>query len=97
MNTSDLQVQAAIYGKKLLQHHVIIVMLLLLASLLYTVFAINQIISGQEDEEYRAEQQAKTTSTKFDEETIDRIQQLKSTDQTFDLSLPPGRINPFTE
>lgn len=39
-----------------------------------------------------------TTSTKFDQETIDRIKQLKTSDQpSTPLDFSQGRINPFSE
>jgi hypothetical protein len=97
MNTSDIQNQLVTGAAVLLKRHVLIVALLLLGSLFYTVFSIRNVISGSTDEDYRTEQQAKTVSTKFDEATITAIDKLSSPDEPYNLALPTGRTNPFSE
>lgn len=97
MNVRDIESQIIGYGKLLLKHHVLIVALLLLAAMAYTVFTINQIMSGPSDESYRSEQQTRTTSTTFDQKTISSIEALKTPPQAYDLRLPSGRVSPFAE
>lgn len=83
--------------KKILSKHLIIVILLSLFALLYAVYSVNQLLSTPDDEAYRAERQADTVKTRFDQDTIDKLDQLRARQEQASLKLPSGRINPFVE
>lgn len=74
--------------------HVTIFFVVIVAGLAYAVFILNQSLilsSGSETPSAAA-------NTNFDEETIRRIEQLRTnTDEPANTSLPNGRINPFVE
>lgn len=78
-------------------HYGIISFILAMATLIYCVFSIQQIFSAPSDQTYRDEQLKKNTKTSFDKKTIDKVNQLRTTQDSAPIQLPGGRINPFTE
>jgi hypothetical protein len=50
-----------------------------------------------DDEAYRTTKQSESVKTKFDEETINKLDRLNARQEQMTLELPAGRINPFVE
>ncbi len=75
--------------------HVILFVIVVLGGLAISVFTLNTIVVSSSDTSQFTSQQ---TSSNFDQETIKRIEELKTRDQTGDtLDLSKGRTNPFVE
>lgn len=83
--------------KLLLSKHMIIVIVLSLSALLYAVFTVNRLLSAGDDEAYRLQKQSSALKTRFDQDTINKLDQLKARQEQASLDLPAGRINPFAE
>lgn len=82
----------------ILRHHFFVVSIIILGFLIYSVWAVDQILSQPSDEAYRNEKQAAASKATFDQPTIEKIQVLKKSSEPFSPSLPAnGRINPFAE
>ncbi|HET8690192.1 MAG TPA: hypothetical protein VFL81_02045 [Candidatus Saccharimonadales bacterium] len=77
-----------------IKHHAVIIAVLFLGFLAYSVFTVSQILLS-DDPSANSQAQEKAITTHFDQSTIDQIEQLKSRQQSTDLSLPSGHINPF--
>ncbi|HET6622330.1 MAG TPA: hypothetical protein VFG56_00145 [Candidatus Saccharimonadales bacterium] len=93
-SSKQLTAQLKAAGQPIAKHHVVIVVVLFLGFLTYAVFTVSQILlSNDQSMDTKAQEQAITTN--FDQKTIEQIQQLKSRQQSTDLSLPEGHINPF--
>ena len=82
---------------KIAHHHSAIVLFSILGFMIYVTYSFSQSITLPVDEIYRSEQQATKVKTRFDEVTIEKIDRLKARQENSPLSLPSGRINPFTE
>lgn len=78
-------------------HHSAIVLFSVLGFMIFATYSFSQSITLPVDETYRSEQQATKVKTRFDEVTIEKIDRLKARQENSALSLPAGRINPFTE
>jgi biopolymer transport protein ExbD len=66
--------------------------------LVVSMLQVNQILQKPTDQSYLDEQQKTSIRTRFDAQTIQRIQQLKSREDNASLDLPSStRINPFNE
>lgn len=96
-NMADIQKTLLTACSGLLKHHTIIMLLSVLATLIFTVYYVNQIITTSSDDAYRTEKQSTSIKTSFDTATIEKINRLRSQQQTDPLMLPSGRINPFVE
>lgn len=83
--------------KKIGAHHAIIIILLGLFAIVYAVYSINQVLTLTDDEAYRTTKQSESVKTKFDEETISKLDRLNARQEQMTLDLPTGRINPFVE
>lgn len=72
--------------------HLVLFVLILAGGLAVAIFTLNTIIA-------RSQQQNDTdVRSSFDTETIERINQLKTrNDSESQIELPSGRINPFVE
>lgn len=81
----------------ILKHHVVIAFMIVLGFLIFTVFSVNSILSQTADLEYEATQRRENALTRFDNKTIEQINQLKSRQDNASLDLPSGRRNPFVE
>ncbi|HYG83384.1 MAG TPA: hypothetical protein VD907_00720 [Verrucomicrobiae bacterium] len=79
------------------KHHALIFILLALAVMIISVYSINQILSQPVDQNYKAEAEAKSLRTNFDQQTIDKITELRGRGDNWANNLPGGRINPFSE
>jgi hypothetical protein len=93
-NPKQLTAQLKSASQPIAKHHAVIVAVLFLGFLTYAVFTVSQILLSN-DQSMDAEAQKQAITTNFDQKTIDQIQQLKSRQQSTDLSLPEGHINPF--
>lgn len=84
-------------GHSIFAHYGIISFLLAMATLIYCVYSIQILMTAPSDTEYRESQLQKNTKTSFDKTTIEQVNQLRTTDDPGSVTLPSGRINPFTE
>lgn len=78
-------------------HHALIMFVLLMGVVIYSVIAVGNIIQINDDSTYRAEAQAKSLTTSFDQQTIKKIDNLKESDSNAPINLPGGRRNPFVD
>lgn len=83
--------------KPIVRHHLIISFVIVLGALIFAVFTVNSILTMPADQEYITKQQTEGIKTRFDEKTIQQIEELRRSDDRTALSLPGGRINPFSE
>lgn len=82
------------------KNHYFIFSVIALAYLSLAVFITSITVLAQADQAYRDQQVSTSTSTRFDQQTINKIQNLRlSSDLTSPLPPTPtsGRINPFSE
>lgn len=75
--------------------HVTTFVIIVLGGLVVVVLLLNDtIITSGEPNDYTP----RTTTTTFDQATMKRIEELKTRDQSTDITTQPGaRINPFVE
>lgn len=75
--------------------HATTFVIVVLGGLVVVVLLLNDtIITSGEPNDYTPQ----TATTTFDQATMKRIEELKTRDQTTDISTPPGtRVNPFVE
>jgi hypothetical protein len=78
-------------------HHALIMFVLLMGVLIYTVISVGAIIQVSDDSEYRAEVEAKSLNTSFDQATIKKVDELRQSDDNTSIILPEGRRNPFVD
>lgn len=76
------------------RHLVLMFIVLALSALIYAVVMVNMILQQSSAGESTA---GSKYELRFDQETIDKIDDLRSRDQAVDVTLPSGRINPFSE
>lgn len=74
-----------------------IVIVLVIAILGYAFITVNSILSQSDDDDYRQAQSEKGVRSSFDQSTIDKINNLRSSSDSSTIDLPQGRINPFVE
>jgi hypothetical protein len=81
--------------KFLHRFHVVLFVVIVLGGTAMVIFILNGIvIRSSESDGYTSN----TNNTTFDKTTIQRIEELKTRDQTDDsANLPSGRTNPFVE
>ncbi len=97
LDINSTKKQLAKLTKPIRTHHVLIAFIIITGIIAYTLYTVNNVLSQPSDEQYTAEQQKNAISTKFDEDTIDKVNKLKNRQENSSNELPPGRINPFTE
>lgn len=78
----------------LARFHAMIFVVFILGGLVVAVFMLNLVLVRSLD---TTQDQPTPLSSTFDQSTIDRIDELKTADDTTQLQLPAGRINPFVE
>ncbi len=83
-------------GHAFIAHSSIIFTILILIVVGYAIVNLNLILNMADDEAYRVQKQS-TSPTRFDTETIERINRLNTGQTSTSRSLPAGRYNPFTE
>jgi Flp pilus assembly protein TadB len=86
------------FGDFLFTHNRMIYFVLFICVLIGAVLGLNLALSTPSDEDYRTERLKDIQSTRFDTDTIQKIQNLNARQQTNTDTLPTGqRINPFGE
>lgn len=93
----SLQAQLSTLLDHLKKYSSIIVTLIIGGGLVYVFFSVTTIIQGSDDPTYRQEQSEGSIRGTFDRQTIDKINQLRSRDDSGSINLPSGRISPFIE
>jgi hypothetical protein len=84
--------------KPILKHFPVIIFVLIAGFLIYGVLTVTQILNRPIDQAYLDEQQKNNALTRFDEQTIEKVKNLKNRQENPNLTLPGNkRINPFTE
>lgn len=81
----------------ILRYQLIISIVVTAVFLMYAVITVNSILNNTTDPDYIASQQQKGIKTRFDDETITKINDLRSRQENPSLDLPEGRRNPFRE
>lgn len=77
--------------------HALIMFVLLMGVVIYSVYAVSEIIQINDDATYRSEAEAKGLTTRFDQQTVQKINELKESDSNAPINLPGGRRNPFVD
>lgn len=78
----------------LTRFHAMIFVIFILGGLVIAIFMLNLVLVRSLD---TTQDQPTPLSSTFDKTTIDRIDELKTADDSTQLELPAGRINPFVE
>lgn len=79
-----------------IRHHLtFIVALAAIGTLIYSISVVSTIISISDDQAYREEQLQNRVKSRFDLDTIGKINALSSSSERTPVSLSPGRNNPF--
>lgn len=74
--------------------HVIIFVVIVLGGVAVSILVLNNIVILSTD----TSEYTQTTEATFDQETIEKVKNLKTSDQSGDeLDLSDGRVNPFVE
>lgn len=83
-----------VFSTFLHRFHVIIFVIIVLGGVAASIFVLNNIVILSTD----TSEYTPSTSATFDQETIERVKNLKTSDQSGDeLDLSKGRVNPFVE
>lgn len=82
--------------RKILSHHAMISFLLVMITLILCVFSIQQITNLPTDTQYSAELDAKRPNPRFDQKTLEKINQLRTNENTDPIQMPSGHYNPLT-
>lgn len=97
-NMSGLKLSLVRFGEFFFTHNRIIYFILFMCALIVAVASLNIAINQPTDQAYRDEKMKEAQSPRFDEATIEKIQNLNATQQTIIDPPPSGqRINPFGE
>lgn len=81
--------------RRVLQYHAIISFLLVMGVLTYCAFSIGQIMLVESDPDYESQQLSKRVVTAFDEKTAEKVENLRTRNDTETIVLPGDRYNPF--
>lgn len=98
MTVSTASLKSA-FSHFLTRYHMIIFTVVVLGGLVVCMFLINAIIAQTGGENSANLISTGATSASFDQQTIDRIKQLHTADDTTksNLDLSSGRVNPFVD
>ncbi len=80
-------------SKVLYRYHVVLFVVIVIGGMAVVVFLLNQTIQAATDTSQIIPQGVES----FDQETIDRLNDLTTSSQITDIKFPQGRINPFSE
>lgn len=80
-------------SKLLYRFHFVIFVVIVVGSMAVAIFMLNQTINRAVD----TSQMVHPIPERFDQETIDRLNELDTDGTQRDIDLPDGRINPFNE
>lgn len=72
--------------------HLVLFVVVVIGSLAYAILSVSSVL-----EQSAKDDLSQTPSSQFDATTIDRINQLKTSDEDSSMTLPDGRTNPFVE
>lgn len=72
--------------------HLVLFVIVVVGSLAYAILSVSHVL-----EESAKNDLSQTPSSQFDTKTIDRVNQLHTSSEASDFSLPTGRTNPFVE
>lgn len=78
-------------------HHTVIMFVLLMGVLIYTVLLVSMTLQPTDDSEYRSQVEAQSVTTRFDQDTIKKIDALNQSNANTQIQLPEGRRNPFVD
>lgn len=78
------------------QYHAVILFVLLMSVVIYSVYSVSMIIQTSDDVLYRADAEATSLKTSFDQATIKKVDELRQSNTDATIELPSGRRNPFT-
>src|SRR5690349_20930732 len=85
-------------GRFFFAHNRMIYFVFFVAVLIGAIASLNLALYKPSDEDYRAKRLTETQSPRFDTDTIKKIQNLNTQQQTYTDTLPSNqRINPFGE
>ncbi len=98
LNLPQIKLSFLKASRAVLRYHLVLTVIITCGFLIFVVLTVNNILSHTQDEDYDTEQHAlNSVRTRFDEKTINKINELKSRQENPSLSLPEGRRNPFNE
>ena len=84
--------------RPLFKHFPVIIFTLIAGLLIYGVLTVAQILNQPTDQAYLDEQQKNNVLSRFDDQTIEKVKNLKNRQENPNLTLPANkRINPFIE
>lgn len=92
----SLDAVPALMSKLLRRYHVMLFTFLILGGVILMMYMINQIITASTDISQIQGQEQSTTP--FDKQTIEQLEELDNNSKTSELNIPAGqRISPFVE
>ncbi|SRR6266550_1609814 len=98
LNLNDTIIKIKRVLRPITSHMQFMVFILLAMFLILGIFSVNQILQQPTDQAYLDQQQKNSVQTRFDAQTIDKVEQLKRRQENASLDLPSDkRINPFNE
>ena len=78
------------------KHSSFIMWMLALGLIIYSAIMVTMIIQRSDDQDYRNEQAKDRISSSFDKQTIQKVDNLRNSNDNSSIELPAGRRNPFT-
>jgi len=84
-------------AKAILRYHYLIFITFTVVGVFIAIYSITNILNLPEDTAYREEQQKNNINDNFDKATIEKINNLRFSNEATTITLPPGRTNPFVE
>lgn len=78
-------------------HHKLVMFVLFMGVLIYTAWLVSMTIQPTDDSEYRAQIEATSITTSFDQATIKKVDELRKSNDPSAIELPGGRRNPFVD
>lgn len=72
--------------------HLVLFVVIVIGSLAYAILSVSRVL-----EESSKNDLSQAPSSQFDTKTIDRVNQLHTSSETSNFTLPSGRTNPFVE
>lgn len=93
LNSTELKKYGLKTISPIIKHRAIIAFIVGGSFLAFSLFTVQNILLNASD--LADEGSLKTISTNFNDETIEKVNDLKARSESTDLSLPKGDINPF--
>lgn len=92
MNNLSLSTTKTSFVAFLHRFHLVIFVVLVVGSLAFAVFSVSVVLQQSTQNDL-----SQAPNSQFDTATINRVNQLHTSDENTTLSLPGGRTNPFVE